>query len=217
MPNQGYTTVPNQRTITVHRQELEKDFLGIKNENWQYAARDLGPHGLRLYLYLAANADGYRFALSPAAIREAVGMPRSTYHDQFKVLEDKGYLIYKGGSSFDFYEVPIPKSERPSCAGNVYQNSPASDKPIPQSGNIVLPEDIEINNKSLPNSGIDNVDLSTIGDDELTPEEEELYLEFLKEHEEMAEEERRMEEEKKYPPTPLHTPPYDPNRPSFDF
>lgn len=203
MSNQNFTTVPNQRTITVHRQPLDKDFLGIKNENWQYAARDLSPHALRLYLYLADNADGYRLGLSPAAIRAAVGIPRSTYHDQFRVLEDKGYLVHRSGSSYDFYEVPISKSERPACAGDIYQNNTVTEKAIPQSENIVLPEDIEINNKSLLNTGIDNVDLSSIGDDEMTPEEEELYLEFLKEQEETAAERHRMEEEKKYPPTDL--------------
>ena len=30
-------TFPNQRMITVHRETLIGDFLGIKNENWQAA------------------------------------------------------------------------------------------------------------------------------------------------------------------------------------
>ena len=46
-------------------------------------------------------------ALSPAAIRQAVGMPPSTYRDQFVKLIDKGYLIQRGESNtFDFYEKP---------------------------------------------------------------------------------------------------------------
>ena len=59
-----------------------------------------------LYLYLASNANGYTLALSPAAIREAIGMPRSTYQDQILKLIDKGYLIQSTGNGFDFYEVP---------------------------------------------------------------------------------------------------------------
>jgi len=39
-------TAPNQRTIVVHRERVTTDFLGIKNENWQAAARDLGAHAL---------------------------------------------------------------------------------------------------------------------------------------------------------------------------
>ena len=97
-------TFPNQRFVCVHRERPTANFLGIKNENWMAAARDLTPHALLLYLYFAANANNYVLAVSPAAIRQAVGMPRSTYHDQFHVLEDKGYLIPTKGNTFDFFE-----------------------------------------------------------------------------------------------------------------
>lgn len=72
-------TYPNQRMIKIHRERASVDFLGIKNENWQAASRDLGAHALQLYLYLAANANNYTLALSPAAIRQDIGMARSTY------------------------------------------------------------------------------------------------------------------------------------------
>ena len=52
-------TVPNQRTVFIHRNMLLNDFLGIQNANWQAAARDLGAHALMLYLYLASNANNY--------------------------------------------------------------------------------------------------------------------------------------------------------------
>lgn len=86
MPNYTY---PNQRTINIHRERATSDFLGIKNENWQDAAKDLGAHALMLYLYLASNANNYTLSLSPAAIREAIGMARSTYHDQFHKPNDR--------------------------------------------------------------------------------------------------------------------------------
>ena len=103
MPN----TVPNQRLIAIHRERAASDFLGIKNSHWQAAARDLGAHALMLYLYFASNANGYLLALSPAAIRQAVGMPQSTYRDQFTKLIDRGYLVQRGDSNtYDFYETP---------------------------------------------------------------------------------------------------------------
>lgn len=103
MPN----TVPNQRLVSIHREQAKSDFLGIKNNHWQAAARDLGAHALMLYLYLASNADGFKLALSPAAIRQAVGMPQSTYRDQFVKLIDKGYLVQQNESNtYDFYETP---------------------------------------------------------------------------------------------------------------
>ena len=102
-------TVPFQRVITIHRESAKTDFLGIKNENWQAAARDLRPFALVLYLYLASNRDNYSLALSPAAVQSAVGMARSTYNDQFNVLVSKGYLVNRGGNNYDFYEIPQPR------------------------------------------------------------------------------------------------------------
>ena len=56
MPN---VTYPNQRVVTVHREAIKSNFLGIKNENWKAAARDLGAHAFKLYIYFASNADNY--------------------------------------------------------------------------------------------------------------------------------------------------------------
>lgn len=135
------TTVPNQRTVRVHRERVTSDFLGIKNENWQAASRVLGAHALRLYLYLAANADNYTLALSPAALARDIGMPRSTYHDQFRKLVDFGYLVQTGGNMYDFYEVPQLKN---SMSADVLDSS--------SSGQNQPPEDIEIDNINIINN-----------------------------------------------------------------
>lgn len=110
------TTVPNQRTVQIHRVPAKSDFLGILNSNWQSAARDLGAHAFLLYLYFASNANNYSLALSPAAIRQTIGMPPQTYRDQFNKLLDKGYLIDKGNNHYEFYEIAkrvthIPESQ----------------------------------------------------------------------------------------------------------
>ena len=148
-------TVPNQRVIKIHREIAKQDFLGIKNSNWQAAARDLGAHALMLYLYLASNKEGYELALSPAAIRQEVGMAPSTYRDQFCKLVDKGYLVQKGdGNIYDFYE----SSQRATCEGQerVYAGRSIDgatvvyQKPSDVCGQT--PEDREINNKYSKNS-----------------------------------------------------------------
>ena len=156
----GYT-VPNQRVIKVHREVAKRDFLGIKNENWQAAARDLGAHSLMLYLYLASNADGYCLALSPVAVRQAIGMARSTYHDQFHKLVDKGYLVPSTGNTFEFYEAPKTAAQTKNevsadgqknfeCTGDNIQEDRDRD--------AVLSESTEINNiTNTPNNkGINN-------------------------------------------------------------
>lgn len=99
-------TVPNQRIVHINRERVSSDFLGIKNENWKAAARDLGAHAVLLYFYFASNKDNFSLALSPAAIRQSIGMPPQTYRDQFLKLIDKGYLVQTGGNVYEFYEVP---------------------------------------------------------------------------------------------------------------
>ena len=154
-------TYPNQRIVRIHRESVKSDFLGIKNENWQAAARDLGAHGLRLYLYLAANANNYALALSPVAARATVGIPRSTYFDQFAVMVDKGYLVPSAGNTYDFYEVPQPATQiekEMTADGLEFEESPVSGAQVGSDGHTVLPENIEINNiTDTPNNeGINN-------------------------------------------------------------
>ena len=144
-------TYPNQRNIKINRERATVDFLGIKNENWQAASRDLGATALRLYLYLASNANGYTIALSPAAVRRDIGIARSTYHDQFHILVDKGYLVPTAGNTFEFFEKPQPRTvNNPKnevlTDGLNFETSTAADEGIPQNGQDVMRENIEINN-----------------------------------------------------------------------
>lgn len=158
-------TYPNQRMIKIHRERASVDFLGIKNENWQAASRDLGAHALQLYLYLAANANNYTLALSPAAIRQDIGMARSTYHDQFHRLLDRGYLVPAHGNTFEFFEVPqardgAKEENKELSAGLDFENGTIDEQALPQAVNVVLPENIEINNTdSSINRAINNSEI----------------------------------------------------------
>ena len=144
MPNVSY---PNQRLVKINREHATTDFLGIKNENWQAASRDLGAHALQLYLYFAANANNYTLALSPVAVRQAIGMARSTYHDQFNKLLDKGYLVPAQGNLYNFYETPKAAAQLQTKETRVgLEDQPPVDNPIPCGGDTVLAEDREINN-----------------------------------------------------------------------
>ena len=157
MPN----TFPNQRTIKVNREVARRDFLGIKNDNWQAAARDLGAHALMLYMYLASNADGYNLALSPVAVRQAIGMARSTYHDQFHKLVDKGYLVPSTGNTFEFYETPKTAAQtKNEVSADGQKNCECTGDNIHEDRDrdTVLSESTEINNiTNTPNNeGINN-------------------------------------------------------------
>lgn len=150
MPNM---TFPNQRMICVHRERVSSDFLGIKNDNWQFAARDLGAHAFMLYTYLAANKDNYTLALSPTAVRQAIGMARSTYHDQFHKLVDKGYLIPSHGNTFEFYELPKSATQSQNSMtenGHAFEHCTNDEQAKLQDGFNVSAQDIQINNNMNP-------------------------------------------------------------------
>ena len=152
-------TYPNQRLIKIHRESAKTDFLGIKNENWQAASRDLGAHALQLYLYLASNANNYTTALSPVAVRQAIGMARSTYHDQFHKLVDKGYLVPGTGNTFDFYEVPQTATQTrimSGVGGQSFAEYTSLGEPARPDGHSVLSGDIEINNTDILTNGVIN-------------------------------------------------------------
>ena len=174
-------TVPNQRVVTVHRERAPSDFLGIKNCNWQYAARDLGAHSLLLYLYLASNADGYNLALSPAAVRQTIGMARSTYHDQFVRLVDKGYLVPNSGNGYDFFEVPQPRhdnNQTPVTAAVLnFEECTSADKGIDPEVISIPSENTEINNnKNTPNKPKTNISGLEITEEVKIPEERVVYI-----------------------------------------
>lgn len=105
-------TYPNQREITVHKAPLRNNYLGINKEVFSNACKTLTAHELKLYLYLSANMNNYKFALSQVAVTEFTGMARSTFYDQVHNLINKGYLVHRGGNQYDFYEDPYAILER---------------------------------------------------------------------------------------------------------
>ena len=173
-------TFPNQRMVKVHRERATANFLGIKNENWQAASRDLGAHGLQLYLYLASNADNYTLALSPAAVRQAIGLKRSTYHDKFHELEEKGYLVNTHGNTFEFYEVPQAAAQTKKSVtidGLDFEECPASDTPICSNGQGMLSDNIEINNRdSVIDSSINKDNESASRMEQFIPKVKEVVI-----------------------------------------
>lgn len=173
-------TVPNQRTVRIHRERATANFLGIKNENWQAASRDLGAHGLQLYLYLASNADNYTLALSPTAVRQAIGLKRSTYHDKFHELEEKGYLVNTHGNTFEFYEVPQAAAQTKNSMtvdGLDFEEYPSSDTPICSNGQGMLSDNIEINNRdSMTDSSINKDNESVRRMEQFIPKVKEVVI-----------------------------------------
>lgn len=159
-------SVPNQNFIVIHRDYPKKDFLQIKNENWQNVLKQTQEDypALALYLYLASNANNYRLELSPQAIQNAIGMPRSTYYKKMQLLKEKGYIMEKQGNVLEFYEVPQKQSvksglpEKQQNFSEEQQNPQQRQDSLPQKQNLPQ-QNIEIDNTYTDNK--DNTDTTT--------------------------------------------------------
>ena len=102
----------NQNLIITNKVEHDNNFLQIGNEEWMCAARNLKPVTTLLYFYLAKDMDGYQKALSYIAVKNAIGISKSGYHNAFNELMEKGYLVKCGTKerlgyeTYNFYTTP---------------------------------------------------------------------------------------------------------------
>ena len=162
-------TVANQKWIRIHKPRLNNNFLTISNADWMTANKILTPYGLQLYLFLAANADGYQFALSPEHAEQSAGIRRTTFYEYLRKLEICGYLVLKVGNVYDFYTSPRPANERThpdkhasekivfdddtpseqaqSSESARQKENPQGESINPQTERFCSHSDIEINNK----------------------------------------------------------------------
>lgn len=106
-------TVPNQLVIEIlsdSRNGKEKPYTIITERERIFAGRLLndGTVSHILYHYMAANAAGYRFALSPTAICNLYGISKRQYSNAIKKLKEAGYLVQKeiGSNVWCFLRIP---------------------------------------------------------------------------------------------------------------
>lgn len=93
---------PNQKVITVFKDDCKEDFLQVNNANWQSACAKLTYSAFKIYLYISSNKNGYSFALSYDAINDLIPMNRKTYDKAIKELKDCGCLRQMRGSVWGF-------------------------------------------------------------------------------------------------------------------
>ena len=131
-------------------------------------------------MYLASNADNYTLALSPAAILQEIGLKRSTYHEKFHELEEKGYLVNTHGNTFEFYEVPQAAAQSKNLMtvdGLDFEEYPSSDTPICSNGQGMLSDNIEINNRdSMTDSSINKDNESVRRMEQFIPKVKEVVI-----------------------------------------
>lgn len=83
------------------------------------ASRNLGNSTFRLWCAFCAESNAtsdlskqrHSWAISPAFIETAWGLPRSTFYRSFKELQEKKYLVPNGPNTFAFHERPLGSDE----------------------------------------------------------------------------------------------------------
>lgn len=99
---------PNQKDITVHKEPCNKTnlYAMFNLDALHKAMKDLTANAFMLWLYIAQNQEGYNFALSNVAFKEATGIGKTAYDNAVDLLIDKGYLVLvKGKTTYDFFEL----------------------------------------------------------------------------------------------------------------
>ncbi len=104
---------PNQRHITIHRNEKELNELRSSGYKYSFsihaydraAMRELSGNGFKLYTFLKNNQDGYRFFLNETAVYNATGLQKKAYLAAFRELVEHRFLIPQPNSrtGFDFF------------------------------------------------------------------------------------------------------------------
>lgn len=88
--------------ITKKREKKEDIFLMLSWNQYLKAANTLSASGLKLYMYLAKNKDGYKFYFSPKDFMEKFNISDRTYRNAKNELMEKGYLIDIGSNKIEF-------------------------------------------------------------------------------------------------------------------
>lgn len=134
---------PNQNRIIINKAKCDRNnlYATINLDALNAAALDLGNGvAFKLWVYFAKNQDGYKFDLSQEAARKEFGIKKTAYHDNIKILKEKGYLteIKADSNLFSFNEIPIksPKSEQDSSFSE--QISPKSELISSENGREIL-------------------------------------------------------------------------------
>lgn len=123
----------------------------------QAAMQELNGSGLKLWLYLNKNQDGYRFELSRVDCAKW-GIKKDSYYSAVEELIKKGFLVqdHYGSNMYWFHEKAV--SERPKSFSEIpidFSEKPQAESENPQRNNTNNTE--IINNTTLDDDNADGV------------------------------------------------------------
>ena len=90
----------------IQKEPLQPHFLGVNVDSMGNAAGSLKFCGLKLYLYLMSNSDGFEWNMNPSAYAKWLGVDyeksgrsvRKAIDDGIKDLKDNGFLKEEKGN-----------------------------------------------------------------------------------------------------------------------
>ena len=107
------------KSFEIHKAKLDKSYTGINTTILGQAVGDLKYSGLKLYLYLASNKDGFTWTLNPQAYANWLGIDyeasgrtvRKAITDGLADLIAQGYVevIDEKAETYKFLELKVPK------------------------------------------------------------------------------------------------------------
>lgn len=104
---------PNQKIITVNREipkqtkENKEPYMVAYTKHIEEAAQNIHRvSSFKLYLYLLANQNNYRFALSTQDFADRYGLSIDAAKTAVNDLITLGYLVLQDKHAYDFYEKP---------------------------------------------------------------------------------------------------------------
>lgn len=108
MASYNFTTVPNQKVITINKEPCDKNHLytTINLQALSLASQKLDAEAFKLWIYFAKNQDKYQFALSFQDVSDNCKMKRTQYDNAIHSLIEGGYLERIIGNKYIFYEEP---------------------------------------------------------------------------------------------------------------
>lgn len=107
------------KVFEINKAKLEKSYTGINTAVLGQAVGSLKLCGLKLYLYLSSNKDGFNWTLNPSAYADWMGVDyaskgrtvRKAIDEGIADLEANGYLEILGEDKYRFSEQKVPKKE----------------------------------------------------------------------------------------------------------
>lgn len=105
--NYIFETVPNQKTVTIKKAPCNKDcyYTTIQNDILAKAMRELKGEHFKIFMWLAANANNYKFALSTQSMSNDCNCTTKTCQTAIKSFIEKDILVETSANHYDFDEI----------------------------------------------------------------------------------------------------------------